>query len=274
MRTPATRTSPWTTTIACGFLLFAAAASAQDPWADQVVSYDEGSGADVGYTDPLTALGEPSRMTGTAPWEAAVTPFNGPWLTDQVVSVGGGGHLIVRFDEPISDDPGHLFGVDLIIFGNGFFGDANWPEGEVGGLFEEGPFTVSVSADGVDFAALPGTHNDALFPMLGYLDLTGPYDPDPGSVPSDFTRPVDPALTYADFDGSSFDQILALYDGSGGGIPFDLAGTGLSEVYYVRIDVLEGATSPEFDALAAVPEPTTALLLGGLVLAQARRRGQ
>jgi hypothetical protein len=212
-------------------------------------------------------------MTGTDPWEAAVTPFNGPWLTEQVVSIGAGGQLTVRFDEPIVDDPGHPFGVDLIIFGNGFFADASWPDGVVGGLFEDGPFTVSVSADGVDFVPLPGTHGDALFPMLGYLDLTGPYDTEPGSIPSDFTRPVDPALTYTDFDGRTFDEILALYDGSGGGIPFDIASTGLSEVYYVRIDVPDGATSPDFDALAAVPEPATALLLGGLLVARALRRG-
>jgi hypothetical protein len=260
-------------TIVCGSLLFASTVLAQDPWADQVVSYDAGSGADVGYTDPLTALGEPSRMTGTDPWEAAVTPFNGPWLTEQVVSIGAGGHLTVRFDEPIIDDPSHPFGVDLIVFGNGFFADANWPDGVVGGWFEDGPFTVSVSADGVGFEPLPGTHNDALFPMLGYLDLTGPYDTEPGSILSDFTKPVDPSLTYVDFDGLTFDQILALYDGSGGGIPLDIASTGLNEVYYVRIDVPDGATSPDFDALAVVPEPSTAFLLCSFVLARALRRG-
>ncbi len=259
--------------VLCGFLLLTTTARAQDPWADQISSYDAGNGADVGYTDPLTALGEPARMTGETPWVATVTPFNGPWRTDQVVSIGQGGHLTVGFDQPITDDPGHLFGVDFIIFGNGFFGDANWPEGQVGGLFEQGPFTVSVSADGVDFTPLEGAYGDAMFPMLGYLDLTGPYDTEPGSVPSDFTKPVDPSLTYADFDGGTFGDILAMYDGSGGGIPFDIGATGLGEVHYVRIDVPDGATSPDFDAFAAVPEPTSALLLGGLVLGWALRRG-
>ena len=273
MRTPDTGVGTGVVLMICGVLLLSMTASAQDPWADQVVSYDAGDGADVGFTDPLTALGEPSRMTGTDPWEATVTPFNGPWLSEQVVSIGQGGHLTVRFDEPIVDDPYHLFGVDLIVFGNGFFADASWPDGAVGGLFEDGPFTVSVSADGVDFVALAGTHHDAFFPMLGYLDLSGPYDTEPGSAPSDFTRPVDPALSYADFDGRTFDEIMALYDGSGGGIPFDIDTTGLSEVYYVRIDVPDGATSPDLDGFAAVPEPATVLLLGGLVLARACRRG-
>jgi hypothetical protein len=259
---------------AVGGLLFAAsAAAAQDPWADAIISYDPGEGAEVGYTNPLVALGEPERYTGEGSWPGAVTPFNPAWLPEEVVSLGVGGHLIVRFDEPVTNDPSHLFGVDLILFGNGSFADGDYPNGRVAGLFEEGPFTVSVSADSTDFIALAGTHADALFPALGYLDLTGPYDPNPGSVPSDFTRPIDPNLTYDDFHGRSFEEVLAIYDGSGGGIPFDIGATGLSAVSYVRIDVPAGATSPEFDAFAAVPEPASIVLLGAFVLASALRRG-
>ena len=273
MRAPGMGTRTWTASIVCGLLLLTAAATAQDPWADQIVSYEPGSGAEPGYTEPAVTLGQPERYTGEGAWPGAVTPFNPPWLPDEIVSLGAGGHLIVGFDEPITNDATHLFGVDFTIFGNGSFFDADWPNGEVGGLFEEGPFTVSVSADGTDFIPLDDTCYDALFPTLGYLDLSGPYDPNPGAVPSNFTKPVDPTLTYDDFAGASFADIVAMYDGSGGGIPFDISATNLSEVYYVRIDVFAGATSPEFDAFAAVPEPTTALLLGGLLLACALRRG-
>ncbi len=260
------------TSAVTGLLFGIGTVSAQDPWADQIVSYDPGDGAEFGYTNPLVVLGEPERYTGEGSWPGAVTPFNPAWLPEEVVSLGAGGHLIVRFDEPITDDPDHLYGVDFIIFGNGSFADGDYPNGQVAGLFEEGPFAVSVSADGVNFAQLAGLYSDALFPALGYLDLAGPYDPNPGAVPSDFTRPVDADLTYDDFHGRSFEDLVAMYAGSGGGIPFDISSTGLSAVSHVRIDVPAGATSPEFDAFAAVPEPASMVLLGAFVLASALRR--
>lgn len=250
-------------------------AEAQDPWADHVISYDPGSGAATGYTNPGTVIGQPERFTGElGGWPAAVTPFNSAWGTDEIVSLGEGGHLTVKFDQPITNDAGHLFGVDLLIFGNGSFVDGSYPSGVVSGIMEEGPFTVSVSADGTRFVPLAGTYHDALFPALGYLDLPGPYALKPGNVPSDFTRPVNPALTLNHFQGKTFAEVVALYDGSGGGLPLDIGPTGLGEVFYVRIDVPAGATSPEFDAFAAVPEPGSVLLLAVIGLAGALRRGR
>jgi hypothetical protein len=235
-------------------------ALAQDPWADQVVSFDVGAKPTPGYADPATTLGSPERFTGEGAFPGAVTPFNPAWGTDEIFSIGAGGQLTVRFDEPIVDDPAHAFGVDLIVFGNGGFADAAWPTGVVGGLFAEGDFQVSVSANGRDFVTLPGSHNDGFFPALGWLDLNDPYAATPGSAPSDFTRPVDPSLTLGDFNGRGFAEVVALYDGSGGGIPFDIAPSGLGAISYVRIDAL-GPDSPEIDAFAAVPEPATALML-------------
>lgn len=249
------------------------AAQAQDPWADAVVSYDLGVGGAPGYTNPLTVLGPPTRYTGQlGGWPSAVTPFNPAWGADEILSLGAGGHLVVKFDEPIRNDPAHPYGVDFLIFGNGFFVDTSWPNGQVGGLFAEGPFVVSVSADGSNFVALTGTFEDALFPTLGYLDLTGPYDPNAGQQPSDFTKPVDPRLTLDDFMDKSFAEVVAIYAGSGGGLPFDIGPTGLGEVHYVRIDVPAGATSPEFDAFAAVPEPSSVVLVLLLALGALDRR--
>jgi hypothetical protein len=247
-----------------------------DSWADQIISYDPGIGAQEGYTDPSVALGSPERYTGEGSWPGAVTPFNPAWLVTEVVSLGEGGHLTVLFDDPITNDPTHLYGTDFIIFGNGSFADGDYPNGQVAGLWEEGPFTVSVSQDGKEFFQIGGDYHDALFPALGYLDLTGPYDPNPGSVPSDFTKPVNPGYTEDTFLGKSFEEVLALYDGSGGGIPFDIGPTGLDQAYYLRIDVPVGASSPEFDAFALVPEPTTfgLLLIGGLLVPRRRRTGQ
>lgn len=248
----------------------ASAADLHDPWADVVVSYDAGMDPSPGYTDPQVALGMPERYTGEGAYPGAVTPFNSAWGTDEIVSVGAGGHLTVKFDEPIIDAPAHLYGVDLLIFGNGAFIDGDYPNGRAAGLFSDGPFSVSVSADGSQYFTVATDLDDAMYPALGYLDLAGPYDPNPGAQPSDFLLPVNPAFTLADFVDKTFPEIVALYGGSGGGIPIDISSTGLGQVSYVRIDVPLGASSPEIDGLAAVPEPSSALLFGGMLWSAAR----
>lgn len=229
---------------------------AADPWADRVVSYEPGRGYAEGYTTSAMALGEPTRYTGELfGFPGAVTPFNPPFEPDEIVSIGMHGHLTVAFDEPILDRRG----ADFIIFGNGGFIDSDYPRGRVGGAFAEGPFYVSVSRDGQRFVRLDGLYDDATFPMLGYLDLDGPYDGERGSIPSDFTRPIDPKLKMEDFFGLYFDEVVALYDGSGGGLALDFSASGLSEIHFVRIDVPDGSTSPEIDGFAAIPEPHGAL---------------
>ena len=252
--------------------VFSVSSYAGGSWATQVVAYEPGFNPEPGYSNVESVLGQPERYTGEGVWPGVVTPFNPPWTASEILSIGSSGSLTVRFDQAITDDPSHLYGVDLILFGNGGFIDAAWPAGEVGGLLEDGPFTVSVSADGNQFFALAGELHDAMFPMLGYADLTDPYATEPGDVPTDYTKPMDPSLTYDDFLGKSFSEIVAMYDGSGGGIPVDIAGCGLSSVQYVRIDVLAGATSVEFDAFAVVPEPSTLAIFGLLVLGALRRK--
>jgi len=242
------------------------------PWAAAGTSYDVGVGGETSYTDPSAVLGEPARYTGEGIWPGAVTPFNPAFSTDQILSLGAGGHLTVRFDQPITDDAAHPYGVDLLIFGNGSFIDGDWPNGVVAGAFDEGPFTVSVSEDGTTFIPLAGTYYDGLYPTLGYADLTDPYAVDAGLVPTDFTKPIDPALGISAFMGKTFPEIAAIYDGSGGGIPIDVHGAGLAEVHYVRIEVPSGGTSPEIDGFAVVPEPAAAVLaLSSLLLCGSRR---
>jgi hypothetical protein len=131
--------------------------------------------------------------------------------------------------------------------------------------------TIEVSQDGSNFVTLSTTHQEGFFPAMGYLD-GGPYDQQPGSLLSDFFRPVDPALQLDDFAGLALSQIRALYDGSGGGTPIDLAASGLSGASYVRISVPSGAGyDVEIDAVTVVPEPGCWLLLGAPLLAAFRR---
>jgi len=255
-----------------------------DPWADYVVHYAAGATADPNYTNPLWALGSPERFTGEVSpygsYPSVVSMFSPPFGSDEIVSIGEGGELVVRFDDPIEDDPANPFGVDLLIFGNAGFADVDYPNGQIGSppyLFGADPAIVEVSADGQTFFSI-GTMADRTFPTQGYLDA-GPYDSEPGMIPSNFLLPVNPALTLADFAGLSFAQAMALYNGSGGGRPIDIASTGLSSVSFVRMRVPDDGNPntsrhAEIDALARVPEPASLVLVlaaGAALVARHRR---
>lgn len=250
-----------------------------DPWADNVVSYAAGSNAAAGFTDPTTSLGEPTRVTNpTSPFGGATTPFQAAFGTDEIVSIGAGGQLTVSFDEPITDDAANPFGIDLLVFGNAFFTDTGFPNGIAGGLFGEGG-VIEVSVDGVSFFTVPGVEADGLFPTNGFTDPTGAVTsfgnpPISGTIPADFTLPVDPSFVVQ--QGDTLADILVGYSGSGGGVGIDLASVGLSEASFVRVsNPLGSLFSPEIDGFAdVVPEPTSAALLafGAALLGRRRRR--
>lgn len=252
-------------------------------FADGVVSFSPGLGADPNYADPASALGSPARFTGTnSPYGAfpsVVSMFSPPFDVDQVVSIGEGGHLTLRFDTPIDDSPSHLFGVDFIVFGNTGFADVDYPQGQIGSppyLFGRDRAMIEVSENGVDFHSL-GLLSDRSIPTQGYLD-SGPYDAVPGSVLTDFHKPMNPALAIAGFSGLSFGQAMTLYDSAGGGAPFDIQPTGLSSVSYVRIRVPDDGDpntfrTAEIDAISLVPEPMACLgLFAGLLVIRRRSR--
>lgn len=247
-------------------------------FAANMVSYSAGSTPAPGYTNPLVALGSPQRMTGAEfNFPGAVTPFNPPFGTDEIVSIGAGGHLTLEFARPIVDDPHNPFGIDFLIFGNAGYIDAAFPSGTVRPdalMFGLGAASlVQVSNDLADWRTIGGGA-DGPFPTLGYLDLADPYSTTPGFVPSDFTRPVDPAF---DSRGRTFAELVAGYNGSGGGTGFDLAGTGLASARYVRILNVATSGSVEIDAVSIVtpiPAPSSLLFLAGTLLLGARRRGR
>lgn len=254
---------------------------ASDPWATHLVSYDPGTTPAFGYTDASTALGSPERFTGEGfGFPSVVSVFSPAFGTDELTSIGEGGHLVVSFDRTIRDDSGNPYGVDLNIFGNAGFVDDDYPNGRAtdpATTFGVKSFVqLSVSADGVNYVAL-GTFNDGFFPAQGYLD-GGPYDTSPGTQLSDFLKPVNPALALGDFDGKSLAEIRSLYDGSGGGTPIDIAASGLSSVRYVRLDVPDDgdpntSLHAEVDGFAVVPEPGMCTCFVFFVLSCARRRG-
>lgn len=253
------------------------------PFATSVLSYDAGSNAAAGYTDAATALGAAERFTGEGVFPSGVTPFNPAFGTDEIVSVGSGGHLTLGFDAAITNNAAHAYGIDLIVFSNAGFIDTSWSDadpandgsGAVGtnpGLFGAGgEATVQVSANGVDWFTAAVTTLD-LFPTLGYSDFTSPTPGAPGLTETDFSRAIDPSLGLPDLAGMSFDQLIDLYDGSGGGIGIDIASTGLESAGYVRF-LNESGSAFEIDAVSVVPAPGALLALGmGALLTTSRRR--
>ena len=164
---------------------------------------------------------------------------------------------IVR-SEPVVDHPLNPYGIDLLIFGNSFY-SIDFAAGTATGAIDANTGVIEVSANGVDYVPVTGGV-DGKFPTVGYLDTTDPFAPTAGAVLSDFTKPVNPAAL-ASVAGLNTAQIIAAYDGSGGGSGIDLAGSGLSSISFVRILNPAGSLRTiEIDALAdvrAVPEPTT-----------------
>src|ERR1043165_6742089 len=181
-----------------------------DPFADVLISFDPGVNPQPGYDQPLTVLGSPERFTGEDFFPSVVSPFSAPYGFDEIVSIGSGGHLAIKFNTPVTNDPNNLYGIDLLVFGNTGFVDANYPDGIVDGLYGNDGGVIEVSADGVDWRVINGVAADGLLPSIGYLD-SGPFDDVPGTILSDFTQPPDPRLTFSDFFPLHHRQVVAKY---------------------------------------------------------------
>ena len=237
---------------ACACLAISWPASADAWFATAVVSYAPGTGAAPGHRSPQSALGEPSRMTGYTGSIEAVTPFQPAYRPDQIVSIGAGGQLTLELGTPATDDPGHRFGVDLIVFGNAFFTDMIAGTGTPMFCASEGG-TIELSVDGTTWLGVPSRVADGPLPTLAWMDAA-PYASVAGEVPTDFLRAADPSLTEEDLTGLSYAEVVAAYDGSAGGVGIDLATVGLATARFVRISHPAGAIgSPEIDAVATVP---------------------
>src|SRR6266478_667786 len=240
-----------------------------DTFADAVIAYNPGAGFAAGFTNPPVALGAP---TSTA------NPFSPAFRNTQLLSLGAGGSVTVRFDTPIQNDSAHPYGLDFTVFGNSGFTitNGNFSGGGItdGSLFgnNTGSTRVWVSADNLTYYQLNPLFApvvDGLFPTAG----TG-----------NFNLPVNPALGQSAFAGQNLAGIAALYAGSAGGSSFDISwaqdtlgnSVFLSDINYVRVDVLTGKSEIDGFAVVAAPEPAAwALLLSGLALfGLMRRRGQ
>lgn len=243
----------------------AAGSTQASPFATEVVSYTPGNPIGVAnpapfQTDGTQALGSPSRDTLFGSQVGVFYPVFG---SDELVIVGAGGELTVKFDNPVENDPLNPFGIDLLIFSNTFFA-RNPATGATTGMFGE-LGQVAVSQDGILWHMVPNAVADStLYPTLGYIDTVyngmGNYG---GTIPTDFTKPVDPSF---DPIGLTEAEIAAGYNGSGGGTGIDIGLANLDWIQYVRVFQETGASwSMKIDAFAdvapiPVPEPSTLLL--------------
>ena len=238
-------------------------------FADSVTAYHPGTGyatdfgSGQGLTNSQAALGQPSIVT-PGQFGGPVNPFNPPYLGEQITSIGAGGSLTLGFTSPIRNDAQHLFGIDFVIYGNAGFvitnGDYTGGGVTDGSLFSANPGStrVSVSADNLTYFELDPSQApvmDTLFPTDG----SGRFD-----------LAVNPELTAEDFNGTDLAGIRTLYGGAAGGAGLDISWArdangqpvDLSEVRFVRIDVLTGAAEVDgVSALGLVPEPATWTLL-------------
>ena len=221
------------------------------PFATRVVSYIAGTGAATGHRNPQTALGEPTRITGTSSAPETVTPFQPAWMPNQIVSIGAGGSLTLELGQAAFDSPNNPFGVDLIVFSNAFFSDVSGGQGSPGYCFADGG-VIDVSDDGATWFEIPNTQADGPMPTMGFMDA-GPFDSTPGELPTNFRKPMNPAITLSDLQELNYIDVIHAYDGSGGGVGVDLASVGLNQAHFVRIRQIAGATSsPEVDAVMVV----------------------
>ncbi len=237
-------------------------------FAVEVVSYVEGVG--VGndwisgepFNDPNSALGAPALETTGDGWfipadeTVPVVPVSPPFRAFELVTIGNGGQLTLKFSHPVADDDNNPYGIDFIIFGDAYQiigGGQGWTNGNpeeitVSEAFAADPGIVEVSQDGETWYSFSsGPYADSFAPTAGrqWDDVndvwTGYLDP---------TRPVDPDLNV---EGKNLAAMIRAYDGSAGGTGFDIAQVGLEWIQYVRIlDDPDSSGTTEIDAAADV----------------------
>ena len=233
-------------------------------FASEVVSYEPGEGfatdwaTGEGFTKSDSILGAPSHET-PGEWGGAVTPFSPPYLMDQILSIGKGGQVTLKFERPIRNESLNPFGLDFIVFGaagftitNGKFDGGGITDGSLFG-HAEGETRVSVSMDGSAWFVL----DSELAPKLDT------YYPTDGS--GDFGVPMKPELAADHFAEAGLVKLSELYAGSAGGAGFDLGWAvdaegepvALGQAQFVRLEVISGRA--EIDGLSDVRPRTIPL---------------
>jgi len=257
---------------------------ADDRFASSVVGYSNlGSGI---YGSPEATLGKPTTwikdtQNGGADKQVAASLIYGAWNTAPdgsalVTTVKTGGYLTVKFDNPITNDASHRYGMDFIVFGNSFFSGSvsatastNMENVTIAssGVAAE-PTTVSVSPDGVNWYTFSTPTADNLWPTQAFTWDSTTHS---WGAESDWTKPVDPTLKASDVTGKSVADAIKLYAGSAGGTAFDIGVSGFSSISYIRFTG-SGGEIDGISRVSSVPEPSSLAVLGLGALALIRKR--
>jgi hypothetical protein len=243
-------------------------------FAAEVVSFQGPFGSSP-YDDPNSVLGKPTtEIYDSWSFEIFACSLVYPaWGTDPndnklITILGEGAEIVVKFDHKVADDPGNPYGVDFIVFGNAFFESVGWVGSDTDmeefflkdptGVYAE-PVLVSVSQDGETwYTYSDGPFGNTAFPTNAYA-----WDRQNHcwGEELDWTRPIDPNVKVADFDGLSAADAIDLYGGSAGGTGFDLkvldpndyaalavdSGTGRKWIQYVKV---HGSAGGRIDGFA------------------------
>ncbi|MBI9018868.1 MAG: hypothetical protein JEZ07_16580 [Phycisphaerae bacterium] len=245
-------------------------------FATEVTEYVQGDGitkdfiSNQYFNDPTSALGRPTiDSTGDGwfvptsqpvPLVAAFPAFR----SFEIVSIGTGGHLTLKFGKKVENNPNNPFGIDLIVFGNAMLGGGGWsyntnPENFFvsSGIYAENAIiSVAQNPQGPWYDYINGPFGDSYAPTFGRV-----YDPENietslgawnqwWAEPTDPTMPLDPAVTANTLNGKTMAQVSQLFGKSAGGTGFDLAESGFQWIQYIKIQ--SNGTTPEIDAVAAV----------------------
>jgi len=240
-------------------------------FAVEVIEYVQGGAIPPGgFGDPVAALGRPTVDTTYLTDETApVVPVFPAQEDGELVSIGNGGHLVLKFGRKVYDDINNPYGIDFIVFGNCFQkigNDQEWinrdPTQIVIGTtsLNSEPGTVSVAqySSGPWYSYNDGPYADGFAPTLGRIFDTVDPDPNVGEwnlwwgEPTDPTKPVDPDMTTSDLSGKTVAQAAELYGVCAGGAGFDLHQSGFDWVRYIKIQNNNEYETPEIDAVTDV----------------------
>lgn len=311
------RRTALTTCAIAGTGIFASTPSARaaytyDPndFATQVISYTGPVDPRAAYKDPTAVLGQPALVfnNSTNPnvqdihySKIVEPPYNfGPGdsstrqpLITVLPNSPSFATLTVQMGRPVTDDPSHPYGDDLIVFGNSFYVGGNNPNGGIvddhtnlnnyvltGGIYEH-PVQVSVSPDDQHWFTFP-TLTNGIQPYNAYRwDRTNATWTTEELNP---TIPLNPDVYTTSFAGKSTADVLDAYGDSAGGTALDLenaldangltlAQAGFSSIDYVRF----ASTAADYTVIAgvsavSVPEPASLAMLGLGSLVLLRRR--
>jgi len=249
-------------------------------FADSVVDFNQGTGADVLFGDASATTGSPDDLTGENPLASNFYGFanvlgiySPAYQGDEIFQLGAGG--FITLDLGVQVHP--IAGAEIGVFESIGLYESMLPDGSVIlDSFGADPADVEVSSDSVGWVPLnAGLPIDFVNPAQFYTNA-GPYDASAPTSPqrADFGLPFYGTLAG---QANNYAAAVAALGGSAGGNWLDISGTGLPYVQFVRFSIPANATTTfELDAVSinplAVPEPaSTGLIIVGYWIARRRR---